>query len=420
MPKPIQGKQYTVVSGDTLWTIATRAYGNPAKWSKIYRANASTLKSKNADLIYPGEILYIPPETEIQAAKQDAKASRFASREKGTFNLVIGNREVPVTAGRFKYGIDLLAFSWTGALPWMPGEDPELDKLIKRYSYSTSELYLGPTLVGTGKLYGKKPHVTKSGITVDLEFFSSTADIVDSTMTPPYEYGGETLKQIASGLCGDLGYEVDFSASTGSAFDYVSAEKTETIGAFLQRLAVQRGMLCSTDERSRIRFLKAISSGKPVAHFKQGEPPWEAFDSDFDGRKRFAVYRVVGQSGDADDIVSVAKDSSVKGHRQLTYTAGDVDTAGVKNSAEWRRSKALADALSQPITAPDWYDDNGNLWAPNTLITEEASALDLPDETKMLIRSVELSIDKEGGRRATLDVVPPFTLTGGAPEAPWI
>lgn len=418
--RPTPGKQYTVASGDTLQTIARRAYGNPAKWSKIYRANASVLTSQNADLIYPGEVFYIPPETEVQAATQAAKASRFSSREKGTFNLVIGSRELPVTAGRFKRGIDLLVYSWTATIPWMPGEDPELDKLIKRYSYASSELYLGPTLVGTGKFYRKKPHVKKDGITADLEFFSTTADLADSTMTPPYEFYGETLKQLSGEICDAEGYEVLFSASVGKAFPWVAAEKTETKGAFLQRLAVQRAMLCSTDERSRVVFLKATASGKPVAHFKQGEPPWEEFDGDFDGRERFGVYRVVGQSGDADSILSVAKDPAVPGARQRTFTAGDVDTGNIKDSAEWRRSKALADALSQPISCPDWYDDNGNLFAPNTIISEEASALDLPDETSMLVRTVEYSIDKQAGRKATLEVVPPFTMTGGVPVAPWI
>jgi prophage tail gpP-like protein len=419
MSKPQQGKQYTIVKGDTLWSIATRAYGNPMKWSKIYRANASVLKSNNADLIYPGEVVYIPPEEEVAAAKAEAKANRFASRPKGTFNLVIGDREIHVESGRFKRGVDLLVSSWTATIPWTPGKDPALDKLIKRDSFSPSELYLGPELVATGKLYGVEPHLSNSGSTKTLEFFSNTADLADTTMRPPYEFGDVTLKTLARELCESLGYSIVFDISPGARFDWVTAQKTETVGAFLQRLSAQRGALCSCDERSRVIFIRATTTGEPVDYLEEGRPGSTEFKAKFDGRKRFAVYRCVGESGDADDIVSVAKDPSVPGARQLTFTADDVDSANVKNSAEWKRSKSIADAYSVPFPVSDWYTSKGKLWAPNDLAMLKSPTLDLPTSTKMLARDVEYVIEN-GGRSATLGVVPPFTLAGKAPEAPWI
>lgn len=51
--------QYTVVSGDTLSAIAQRAYGNGALWWAIYNANTATIA--NPHLIYPGQVLTIPP-----------------------------------------------------------------------------------------------------------------------------------------------------------------------------------------------------------------------------------------------------------------------------------------------------------------------------------------------------------------------
>lgn len=49
---------YTVVSGDSLWAIAKKYYGNGAKWPKIHAANKD--KVKNPNLIYPGQKLVIP------------------------------------------------------------------------------------------------------------------------------------------------------------------------------------------------------------------------------------------------------------------------------------------------------------------------------------------------------------------------
>lgn len=48
---------------DCLWRIAERKefYGNPKLWPRIYKANKD--KIKNQDLIYPNQVLYIPPKT---------------------------------------------------------------------------------------------------------------------------------------------------------------------------------------------------------------------------------------------------------------------------------------------------------------------------------------------------------------------
>ena len=56
-PKP-SGQNYTVKSGDCLWNIAKRFYGNGSKYTVIYNANRD--KIKNPNLIYPGQVFWIP------------------------------------------------------------------------------------------------------------------------------------------------------------------------------------------------------------------------------------------------------------------------------------------------------------------------------------------------------------------------
>lgn len=62
-------RRYTVVSGDTLWGIAGKMYGNPTRYMDIYWANEATIVSAarahgvNKDYakhIYPGTVLVIP------------------------------------------------------------------------------------------------------------------------------------------------------------------------------------------------------------------------------------------------------------------------------------------------------------------------------------------------------------------------
>lgn len=51
---------HTVEKGDTLWAIATKAYGNGAKYNAIFEANKPMLT--HPDRIYPGQVLRIPPD----------------------------------------------------------------------------------------------------------------------------------------------------------------------------------------------------------------------------------------------------------------------------------------------------------------------------------------------------------------------
>lgn len=52
------GQNYTVKRGDCLWNIAKKFYGNGSKYTTIYNANKD--KIKNPNLIYPGQVLWIP------------------------------------------------------------------------------------------------------------------------------------------------------------------------------------------------------------------------------------------------------------------------------------------------------------------------------------------------------------------------
>ena len=65
---------YEVNQGDHLWGISGSSYGNPYKWPLIYKANSD--KIKDADLIYPGQVLDVdsdPSDADSAAAINHAK-----------------------------------------------------------------------------------------------------------------------------------------------------------------------------------------------------------------------------------------------------------------------------------------------------------------------------------------------------------
>ena len=55
-PPPPAPRTYTVVSGDTLWAIAERFYGDGNKYPQIAEASGIS----NPDLIQPGQVVTIP------------------------------------------------------------------------------------------------------------------------------------------------------------------------------------------------------------------------------------------------------------------------------------------------------------------------------------------------------------------------
>jgi nucleoid-associated protein YgaU len=51
----------TVTRGDNLWRISRTTYGQGIRYSVIYAANQNQIRNPN--LIYPGQIFVLPPNT---------------------------------------------------------------------------------------------------------------------------------------------------------------------------------------------------------------------------------------------------------------------------------------------------------------------------------------------------------------------
>ena len=56
--QPASSDTYTVVSGDSLWKIASKQLGNGNRWTEIYDLNKDTIKSPS--VIFVGQILKMP------------------------------------------------------------------------------------------------------------------------------------------------------------------------------------------------------------------------------------------------------------------------------------------------------------------------------------------------------------------------
>jgi prophage tail gpP-like protein len=410
MSTPIPGKNYTVVSGDSLSAISAKAYGSFDHWPTIHRANIRTLKDDDPNLIFPGEVIFIPVLADFRTVPN------LSNKGPNDFTLTINGREVTTNSARIIRTMDTAADAWAAPIPWNPGEDPELDAVTKPYTYADSVAYIGGVPLVSGPLYGVTVSLSPEGKAKNLSGNSYTADAIDSTMRPPYEKADVRLEDLAAELVAPLGIKAIFKESSGGKFDRVTAEPTETIFEFLAKLAGQRGLLISSDREGNMVFLKANTSGSPVGTIEEGPDTFGAqgaiqYEAVFDGRKRFSSYKALSQNPAGNKQEALARDNSVNRPRFKTFMADDLIEGELQNAADWQRSKQLADALTIPFPVSSWYNDSGDLWRENTLVTVVSETIFVPNGFDFLIREVEY-IYETSGVSAVLKLVPPQVYTG--------
>ena len=330
--------------------------------------------------------------------------------------IIIGGLDVRVEAANIIRTIDTAADAWTAVLDWTPGEDQALDRVLRPFSYPQASVYLGGQLAVNGALYGVAPSFGAHRC-VELEGFSLTADAIDSSMLPPYEFNNVTLEQHAQALLKPFGIVAVFEADMGGKFDRITAEPSDTVFGHLAALAAQRGALITSTANGEMLFTRAKRGGS-AGTITEGEAGALQWAARFEGRERFSAYRAYGHGPKARSKTVTATDATISRHRVMTFSSEDTTLGNIGVSAEWRKSKQIAKSFGFPLPVDSWWAPNGKLWAPNTLLTVVAPSLMLPDGFTFLVRAVEFSY-AASGTAATLSLVPPGCYSDEGETDPW-
>lgn len=410
--KPTPGRVWTADEDTDLETVATQAYGDPTKAPTIWGANkgrTSSVVRKGESLIIPGSIL---------------TSSKIGGKRPDELTVIISGIEIGLTDARVIRTMDTAADGWSGTMPWRPGENPELDKALLPYSYARSSVYIGGELQVNGHLYTVRPGLTAGGRVKELIGFSHTIDMVDSHVQPPYERSNVTLEQLAREMMNHRGIRPIFKVPSGGPFARVTGHESDTVFSHLSKLATERGILVSCDEQGNMVFHRAVTEGAPVGTIVEGESGVEVYQAEYDGRKRFNVYRCIsagannaipqwGQEGVKRAPAPIVEevDPKVPLSRFLSFRADDTTPGNAETAARWRRNKQFVETMTQDIRVTTWFAPNGKLWSTNTLITLVSPTLSVPNGFTFCIRAVEFSIGNNG-RTAVLSLVPPQAYTG--------
>lgn len=389
-------------------------------------------------------------------------------KDKDQMTLIIEDREIVMESATLVKTMDTGADGFTCVIPWTPKLDSKLDLLTKPYSYNNSGIYIAGNLISEQILYDVT-HNTGGRTEKTLEFWSKTADIIDSTVIAPYEMNNVKLTDRCKQQCNPFGinvivgedaasslnetkkviysvkkresyiYNIDLQKQTVSEnyiytpvkksklvtdekkFSRIKAEPTDTIFSHLAKLAAQRGLLLSCTSNGDLLITKANINSKIVGTLEEGKT-WlcDAYKAEWSGRSRFAIYRAMTKSASGKKAKGIQKatDKTIKSPRLLTFNSNDSLPGEVKNAAEWRRNKSAADAMTMQIPVNSWYAPDGTLWNPNTRITIISETLLCEKGFTFLITSVEYKYEN-GGTTANLSVKPPSLYSDGVIEEPW-
>lgn len=392
------GRTYIVKKGDTLSSIAVRVYGTTSK--------EELLRSANPGNLFVGRRLLVP-------------YNSLDLHQVGSgVTIIIAGVSITPESCRILSSIEAIARSWTATIAWNPGENSTLDAALKPFVYPDAKVYIDGDLIVSGRLYGVNPFLG-DGCGVELEGFSYAADAIDSTINPPYQWYGMDLQQHANTLLKQVGLKAIFLDSAGSTFDTIDAEATDTIANHLSKLALERGKLVFSDEYGNFVFGSTVSGGD-FGSLVEGHPPVSEWKGAFDGRELFHTYRVLGSSPDGDDKSIEAFDTNVPVSRTMSVKADDNTAWEIGRTAEWKRGRQLADAISILLPVSTWRSSNNKVWKAGGEVNIVSETLMVPKGFKFLIRTVEFALE-EGRQEASLSIVPPgvYGAPGNRVVTPW-
>jgi prophage tail gpP-like protein len=414
---PIAGKPYTIVKGDTLWDIAAIVYGHGRKYTIIWDANKSALRSGDPNLIYPGEVLWLPPDpakADLMAESEDGVVAEF---DPNAITLQIEGENIPTASISVLLTFDTPSNGWAAEVSHI-GKGDIFYESYRPYQYKPCKVWVGNTYIGDTLLYNVDPKWDSSNGTARLEGFCPTVDFVDSVVEPPYQASGVTFEEWISQKAEPFGLPVEMQVAEDKKFKRVKIDRATKAFDHFNGLAKERAYIIGNTPGGGLNVFDAPEDGPSVATFREStDTPMESGGAGFNGRNRFR--KTVGYaSGPRKNISETIVDEYISRLRMTSTTVNDTDEVTILEAVRAARNKTLEDALTITIPIRNWYNDNGDVFWPGQFVMAQSDRLYINDPFKFIIKDVEL-IQNGSKRSGNLTVVPPTVYTGGELEDPW-
>jgi prophage tail gpP-like protein len=246
-------------------------------------------------------------------------------------------------------------------------------------------------------------------------------------MIPPTKYPlecmGLTIQGIADAACDPYSIPVIFDGDIGPEFTEVSIEPTDKIMDFLSKLAKQRNLLFTNNEKGQLVFFNAKEE-KAFVSFSEGKLPLISIKPQFSAQEFYS--HITGFSKTEAEYPSYSytyenKYLINKGIiRHHSIVAEDAETSSdLENSVKSYAGRMFADSVSYELTCEHHVNTDGQRFKKGMTVCVRAPTAMITKETNFIARMVKLSRTTEG-KTTAMTLILPGSYTGELPEAfPW-
>lgn len=301
-------------------------------------------------------------------------------------------------------------------------ENKKFRERFKPFVYPEIQIRLNDESLLNGFLLPKNSDISAKNLS--LGGYSRPGILNDLPVPPdkyPIEFVNQDLGKIAATLGGYYGVKTRVSGASGAAFDpAVSPEPAEKILEFLIKLAKKRSFLATNTPEGELDFFIPGQS-KITTPLSQGSYPLLNATIAFDEQNMFSSVTGFGAADFGRDPESFTIPiKALNGvNRPFVYTVSEAEGADLQRTVEFKAGRIFANSIKISIEADGWRGANGQIWAPGDFISLLAPNIFFYNETKLLIRNVNLTRDATT-EKASLDPVFPGVYSGKLPDFwPW-
>jgi len=319
-------------------------------------------------------------------------------------------------------------------------QDKDYQEIFKPLQYKDIEVYNSKNkLIFTGTILNHRFKSTKARELVIISGYSKCGILEDVCVPPdkyPLESTNKSLKDIAMQLCGYYGINVlvsdqaksisetalkskvknvtaksDFAtieAKSKSVFGRTSASPTESIREYLAKLASQKNIVLSHNEKGDVLLFQPDYMQKPRYFFTKGNTL--EMTMDFNGQALHSDIYIVRQPSDENAGLStfdLAKNTLVGKYRPTTKIMTSGDDAQTKDAAENELASELK-AINLTVELQGLFDEI----YPGEIVNVHNHYIYCYAYNRFMVDTITMKFDAKEDK-TTLGLVIPETFTGG-------
>lgn len=324
-------------------------------------------------------------------------------------------------------GIDQGADGFAFTVPYSP--TPENLRRFDPYRSLRAVIKEGGDKIIEGYMEQLGFRLASEQSTLEIQGRGRAAPVIDMSAGPPFEFDGTMFNSIAdtiaTGVEGRSGPpgpgQFDVRADPDFAVQSASIEPGQTVYDFLSKLASSHGLYALPQPDGTLLFSRLSSYRAAVATILEGESPLISISTNHDITHRFYLYTAV-QSRDGNSRSASVEDPGVDNRiRGGTVVEPEQESAELIDAARFARSQALASSYSATAEVTGWRHD-GQLWNPGDIVDVQAPSARIMHLSRLVIKSVTMQLDENGGEVTRLDLALPELYDGsdirGFPWAP--